>query len=250
MRLIYPPGSGSPEDLSLDQLAALYAPPDRDGPWVRANFVATLDGAATGADGLSGSINNDADDQVFGLLRALSDVVLVGAGTVAAERYQQMSLRDEQRAIRAWTGRSGVPTLAIVSRSLDIPERQLSRGEGQVLVLHPRGCDDDKRAVIAEALGPDNVIEAGDGWVDPARAVEVLAERGLRHVLCEGGPTLMSMLVAGHVVDELCLTWSPLMVGGVHPRILNGPPVDQSWRLGHLLEQDGVLIGRWVVASD
>ena len=54
------------------------------------------------------------------------------------------------------------------------------------------------------------------------------------------------MLVAGGALDELCLTWSPLAVGGVHPRILNGPPVDQSWQLGHLLEQDGVLIGRWV----
>jgi riboflavin biosynthesis pyrimidine reductase len=250
MRLIYPPASESPDNLSLVQLAELYAPPDRDGPWVRANFVATLDGAATGADGLSGSINNDADDQVFGLLRALSDVVMVGAGTVKAEHYQQMSLRDEQRAIRAETGRSGLPTLAIVSRSLDIPERQVSPGEGQLLVLHPRGCDDAKRAVLAEALGPDNVIEAGDGWVDPARAVEVLAERGLRQVLCEGGPTLMSMLVAAGVLDELCLTWSPLMVGGVHPRILNGPPVDQSWQLRHLLEQDGVLIGRWAAASD
>jgi riboflavin biosynthesis pyrimidine reductase len=249
MRLIYPPPSGPPEDLNLDQLASLYAPPDRDGPWVRANFVATLDGAATGADGLSRSINNEADSQVFGLLRALSDVVLVGAGTVAAEHYQQMSLGEVQRAVRAGTGRSGVPTLAIVSRSLVIPERQLSRGEGQVLVLHPRDCSDAKRAAIAERLGADNVIEAGEGWVDPARAVDVLAERGLRQVLCEGGPTLMSMLVAGGVVDELCLTWSPLMVGGVHPRILNGPPVDQSWRLGHLLEQDGVLIGRWVVSS-
>ena len=60
-----------------------------------------------------------------------------------------------------------------------------------MIVLHPSECDDAKRAAVAEALGPDNVIEAGDGWVDPARAVEVLAERGLRQVLCEGGPTLM-----------------------------------------------------------
>jgi riboflavin biosynthesis pyrimidine reductase len=245
MRLLYPPAVGSPADLDLDDLAQLYAPPDRDGTWVRANFVSTLDGAATGADGLSRSINNPADQTVFGLLRAISDVVLVGAGTVATEHYRAMSLTDEQRAVRAATGRSGVPTLAIVSRSLDIPERQLARGEGTVIVLHPSECDNAKRAKIAEALGADNVIEAGDGWVDPARTVEVLTARGLPQVLCEGGPTLMAMLVASGVLDELCLTWSPLAVGGVHPRILNGPPVDQAWQLGHLLEQDGVLIGRW-----
>jgi riboflavin biosynthesis pyrimidine reductase len=245
MRLLHPPSDRAPADLSLDDLARLYAPPDRDGTWVRANFVSTLDGAATGADGLSRSINDPADQKVFGLLRALSDVVLVGAGTVAAEHYRAMSLTDEQRAVRATTGRSGVPTLAIVSRSLDVPEQQLAPGEGRVIVLHPSQCDDGKRAAVALALGADNVIAAGDGWVDPARAVQILAERGLRQVLCEGGPTLMGMLVAGGVVDELCLTLSPLAVGGVHPRILNGPPVDQSWRLGHLLEQDGVLIGRW-----
>ncbi len=246
MRLIYPPAHGSAADLSLDDLARLYAPPEGQDTWVRANFVSTLDGAATGADGLSRSINNPADQEVFGLLRALCDVVLVGSGTVAAEHYRAMSLTDEQRAVRATTGRSGVPTLAIVSRSLDLPATQLAPGEGRVIVLHPSECDAGKRAEVAEALGPDNVIEAGDGWVDPARAVQVLAERGLRQVLCEGGPTLMGMLVAGGALDELCLTWSPLAVGGVHPRILNGPPVDQSWQLGHLLEQDGVLIGRWV----
>ena len=246
MRLIHPPRpAGSPPELTLAELAELYAPPEPAGSWVRANFVSTLDGAATGADGLSKSINGDADQQVFGLLRALTDVVLVGSGTVAAEHYRPMSLRAEQREIRATTGRTGVPVLAVVSRSLEIPEQQLAGGEGQVIVLHPSNCDDARRASVVEALGADNVIEAGEGWVDPARALEALAARGLRQVLCEGGPTLMAMLVASGALDELCLTLSPLTVGGVHPRILNGAPVEQSWRLGHLLEQDSVLIGRW-----
>jgi riboflavin biosynthesis pyrimidine reductase len=246
MRLIHPPAEGEPSELSLGELAELYAPPDPEGSWLRANFVSTLDGAATGADGLSGSINDDADQLVFGLLRALTDVVLVGSGTVAAEHYRAMSLSEEQREIRTKTGRSGVPVLAIVTRSLDIPETQLTHGEGPVLVLHPSDCDDARRAAVVEALGADNVIEAGEGWVDPARALDMLRARGLTQVLCEGGPTLMAMLIAGGLVDELCLTISPLMVGGVHPRILNGAPVTQSWRLGHLLEHDSVLIGRWV----
>lgn len=246
MRQIHPPTTDAPDDLSLDQLAELYVPPGLPGTWLRTNFVSTLDGAATGPDGLSKSINSEADQQVFGLLRAVSDAVLVGSGTVAAEHYRPMSLRDEEREIRAKTGRSGVPVLAIVTRSLDIPENQLAHGEGEVLVLHPHDCDQTKRSAVVEALGADNVIEAGDGWVDPERALAALTDRGLRQVVCEGGPTLMALLVAAGVVDELCLTLSPLMVGGVHPRILNGAPVQQSWRLGHLLEQDGTLIGRWL----
>ena len=82
--------------------------------------------------------------------------------------------------------------------------------------------------------------------MDPALAIAALADRGLRQVLCEGGPSLMALLVASGRLDELCLTWSPLIVGGSGPRILNGAPVDASWRLAHLLEQDGTLIGRWL----
>ena len=146
---------------------------------MRANFVSTLDGAATGADGLSRSINDPADQKVFGLLRALSDVVLVGSGTVAAEHYRAMSLTDDQRAVRATTGRSWCAHPGDREPFADLPEHQLAPGEGRVIVLHPSECDDAQAGGVAAGARADNVIEAGDGWVDPARAVEVLAERGL-----------------------------------------------------------------------
>src|SRR4051795_13774392 len=66
-----------------DDLTGLYAAPDR--PWLRVNMVATVDGAATGDDGTSRSINNGADKVVFDLLRDLSDAIVVGAGAVRIE---------------------------------------------------------------------------------------------------------------------------------------------------------------------
>jgi riboflavin biosynthesis pyrimidine reductase len=74
-----------------------------------------------------------------------------------------------------------------------------------------------------------------------------LVERGLRDLLSEGGPHLLRDLLAEGVADELCLTWVPRVIGGVHPRILEGAPVDLSLRLALLLEEQGTLIGRWLV---
>src|SRR3954451_24835352 len=68
-----------------DDFAALYRPPSL--PWLRVNMVSTLDGAANGESGKSGSINNEADKRVFHALRAQADAIMVGAGTARTERY-------------------------------------------------------------------------------------------------------------------------------------------------------------------
>jgi riboflavin biosynthesis pyrimidine reductase len=243
-------GNRAADDVETDQLAELYGRPQPgDGSsWVRANFVSTLDGAATGSDNLAKSITSGADQQVFNVLRALADVVLVGAGTVAAERYRRLAMSPVQQRVRTAAGVTEPVSLAIVSRTLRLPARVLESvdGGGPVLVICPSGCDPSELGELKEKIGPDQVIEAGAGLVDPALAISALADRGLRQVLCEGGPSLMALLVASGKLDELCLTWSPVTVGGSGPRILNGAPVDGSWRLGHLLEQDSTLISRWL----
>ena len=110
MHLLLPSPAERPWAAGLDDdaLAALYGYPHgvaAERPWVRANFVSTLDGAATGPDGRSGSINTGADREVFALLRALADVVVVGAGTARAEGYRRVVTRTKWRDRRAAAGR-------------------------------------------------------------------------------------------------------------------------------------------------
>ena len=119
MHLLLPSPAERPWAASLDDdaLAALYGYPrgvTAERPWVRANFVSTLDGAATGADGRSGSINTGADREVFALLRALADVVVVGAGTARAEGYRRVVTRAKWRDRRAAAGQTAHPAVAVV----------------------------------------------------------------------------------------------------------------------------------------
>ena len=224
------------DTLDTAALRRLYAPPA--GPWLRVNFVSTLDGAATGADSRSGSINTAADKIVFDLLRELSDVVVVGAGTIRAEGY--VPLRAENPS---------APPLAVVSNSAALPERLLdtSADEGSVLLLTRSQADPRLLGQAWEALGADSVIFCGNEAVDLTVARQALLERGLSHVLSEGGPTLLGAMLAAGVVDELDLTWSPTMVGGRHPRIVAGSPLDVALEPIILVEEDGSVMGRWRV---
>src|SRR3954467_4360445 len=85
-----------------DVLAAYPWPEGRR--WVRAMMVTTLDGAASGPDGLSGSISGDADQAVFAATRRYADAVLVGAGTLRAERYQPMRTKPADAEARRSQG--------------------------------------------------------------------------------------------------------------------------------------------------
>ena len=217
------PGEGVVEDAAL---AEAYAVPG--APWLRVNMVASLDGAATGTDGRTGSINNAADKRVFDHLRATADAVLVGAGTARAEGY----------------GPDRVP-IVVVSRSAQVPVGLTRASPGLVLLATTASSPG-----LAEAqgiLGDEHVLVTGDRHVDLAVLLEQLHGRGLRNLLSEGGPTLLRDMLAAGVVDELCLTTVPRMVGGSHLRITAGAPVDVPLRLGLLLEQDGTLLGRWFV---
>lgn len=213
-------------DLSDEQLAAAYAP--RGEPWLRVNFVSTVDGAATGGDGLSKSINNDADKRVFDTLRSLADCLLVGAGTIREEGY-------------------GVPSIPIVvvSRRADVPPTLREAPRGRVLmatVATAEGLDEAR-----ELLGHDQVLVLGEEEIDLVELKAAIVGRGWKDVLCEGGPSLFADLLAAEVVDELCWTVVPQLAGGDAVRIATGADVDVALRPVLLLEQDGTLLGRWLV---
>ncbi len=227
-------------------LADLYAYPDPVPArgWVRANMVASVDGAATGADGRSGSVSGRADRSVFSALRGVADVVLVGAGTVRAEGYRSPSPKPAFAQRRAAAHQSPAPALAVVSRSGQLDDASLFTGANPSLLVTSSAADVEG---LCERLGGERVIVAGDDRVDLVAAVAALAHRGLRRVLLEGGPSLLGTALSAGCVDELCLTWSPVLVGGTHPRIAESQPGSWRLRLAHLLEHEGTLLGRWLV---
>ena len=213
-------------DLSDDELTRLYAPPS--GPWLRVNFVSTVDGAAQGSDGLSKGINNDADKRVFDALRTWADCLVVGAGTLRAEGYDVPRL-----------------PLVVVTRSGDLPPTLRDAPRGRVLMATVASADG--LADVREHLGEENVIVLGTDEIDLVALKQELADRGWVDQLCEGGPSLFADLLAAGVVDELCWTVVPMLTGGDAVRIATGAEVETRLRPALLLEQDGTLLGRWLV---
>ena len=249
---LVPPGPGgrrvAPEP-GEPVLRVLYHHPDpgAGGTWVRANMIASLDGGATGADGRSGSLNGPADHRVFDLLRSLADVVLVGAGTVRAEGYRELPVRPDLAAARTAAGRHPDLRLAVVSRSGALPDDLL---DGDLAPLVVTVADRPDLAALRDRLGEDRVLVAGSGSVDLAAALAGLAARGLPRVLAEGGARVLGDLLAAGLVDDLCLTTTPQLVGGRARRVVDrdawfAPPVPA--RPAHLLHSDGVLLGRWLL---
>ncbi len=231
----------------VQALADLYAYPDPTprGGWVRASMICTMDGSATGPDGLSGSIGGRADRAVLSALRGLADVVLVGAGTARAEGYRVPTAKPGFAERRRRAGQRPAVALAVVTRSGDVPEDALEDGSGFVVTCAAA----DVRRMRAR-YGVDRVIVAGTDDVEPRSAVDALAQRGLSRVLLEGGPSLLGEALAATAVDELCLTLSGLLVSGDGPRIALGPATRQRLSLAHLLQAGDLLIGRWLVRRD
>ena len=229
-------------DDDVDLVEAYRYPEDR--PWVRANMVTSLDGSAV-RGGRSGGLSGEDDQQVFGVLRGLADVVLVGAGTARTEGYRALRPKPAYADRRASHGQRPAPVLALVSGRLDLdPASGLFHGGGErTVVVTSAAADSGARARLTEVA---DVLVAGDQQVDLPVALDELGRRGLGRVLCEGGPTLLAELAASGRLDELCLTVAPQLVAGDGPRILAGPELDVRFALSHLLESDGVLFARYV----
>ncbi|MER5504923.1 pyrimidine reductase family protein [Streptomyces sp. NPDC002766] len=246
--------AGGPDDRewSLAELAAAYAYPEpaTDGgpvPWLRANMVSTLDGAAQ-HDGKSQPISNATDMRIFGTLRALADVVVVGAETVRQEGYRPARARAEFAAARKAAGQAQAPAIAVVTASLDLDFSLPLFASPLVPTLVLTGAAAAPERVAAAEKAGARVVIAGAGMgVEPDRAVRALAELGHTRLLTEGGPRLLGQLVAAGVLDELCVTVSPMLTAGDAQRIAGGPsvPVPQRFALVSLLEEEGFLYGRY-----
>lgn len=245
MRLLVPGRSGLPVLTDLDTAALFTAYAAPRAPWVRCNMVTSLDGAATGADGRSGSINSDADHVVFEVLRALSHVVVVGAGTIRSEGYPPLSVADPLVDLRRQHGLPDELPLVAVSNRGDVPPTLHGSRDGRVLLAVPASAPG--LAGARRELGADHVLVCGDDELDVAALVATLHERGWSQVLTEGGPRLLGSFLAAGQLDELCFTISPRVVGGEHPRPVGteGTPTDLDVEL--LVEEGGTLMGRWFV---
>ncbi|MER5386236.1 pyrimidine reductase family protein [Streptomyces sp. NPDC002688] len=242
------PGTDVTErEWELGELAEAYAYPEVREPWLRANMVSTLDGAAQ-HDGRSQPISSATDMRIFGVLRALADVVVVGAETVRQEQYRPARAREAFAALRKAAGQGPAPAIAVVTASLDLDFSLplFTSPLVPTLVLTGAAATPD-RIAQAERAGAQVVI-AGDGMgVDPARAVRALGDLGHTRLLTEGGPRLLGQWIAAGVLDELCLTLAPMLTAGDAQRIAGGPPipVPRRFELASLLEEAGFLYSRY-----
>jgi riboflavin biosynthesis pyrimidine reductase len=231
-------------ELDLLGLAGAYAYPRER--WLRANFVSSADGAAY-IDGLSGGLSSPGDKQVFGILRVLADVVLVGAGTARAEEYKPARQRPSLASLRE--GRPAAPPIALVTRTLGLnlasPLFTEAPPDARTIVITCAAADAGLRAEAAKVA---DVIVAGDEAVDLPAARAALEDRGLPRVLCEGGPRLFGDLAAAGLVDELCLSLSPVLAGPGAARIIGGAHLDAARPLALtqvLAADDGFLCFRY-----
>jgi riboflavin biosynthesis pyrimidine reductase len=226
------------------ELLERYAISDRTVPRVRANFIASLDGAAT-HDGRTSGLNNADDKKVFDILRMLCDVVLVGAGTLRTEGYADLRVEDRAVLWRIKHGLPAQPTLAVVSGRLALnPEMAaFAKAPARPIIFTCARSSAQKRQDLSRAT---DVIVCGEETLHPQAMLGSLAQRGFRQVLCEGGPRLLGTLVEADCVDELCLTLSPVLENGSAGRITAGAPqTPRGMRLGHVISVRDMLLLRY-----
>jgi riboflavin biosynthesis pyrimidine reductase len=244
---------GATESVDETRLADFYTYPDNlRSCWVRGNMIASLDGGAT-ADGKSGGLAGKGDRAVFSQMRHAADVILVGASTVRIENYSGAQLPVAARQARQRRGQAEVPPIAVITRSGDLDPSALlfTRTEVPPLILTSARTVGDTRHRLGAVAEVIDTSGADPNSADPTVILNVLAERGLFRVLAEGGPLFLGSLIENGLMDELCLTVAPILVGGASKRIVTGlGDVHTKMRRAHLLaDDDGYLYTRYVRAE-
>lgn len=242
LRRIHPPpldaSAGDPIDIEAGdaraRIAELYAPAAAE--WLRLNLVHSVDGSAKGADGTSHELSSAPDRAVLGAIRSVSDLVLIGAETLRAERYL---LPQTQR-------------LAVVTGSGDLSGAKTKDPlpEDRILVIGPASAEARARETFVTAFTFIALPETGRQRLDVRAVIAALREHGAPRIVCEGGPHLAQQLLRARLVDEIDLTTSPKLVGGAFPALGTEPLDEQSLELGQLLVDDaGSIYARWYPVS-
>jgi riboflavin biosynthesis pyrimidine reductase len=238
-----------PEPVPAPDLYDVYGRDWLEPGGVRVNFVASLDGAVS-VNGLSAPLQTPGDNAVFAVLRDLADVVLVGRGTVTGEGYGPLTPGPRRAAVRRDYGLAADLPLAIVSAGLDVDADSAvfdtPAGAPRTIVVTREQAPPDRLARLRTRA---DVVVAGDATVDLSSARSQLEARGLRRILSEGGPNLLTSLLATSVADELCLTVAPLLAGPGAARIVAGSPLPEPrrGRILSLLEEDDALFYRFAI---
>ena len=242
MRQLLPVALDSVEPSEL--YAADVRPRHPDRPWLLLDMISSADGA-THIDGTSGALGSEGDHVVFRAIRAVADVILVAAGTVRSENYRPVRASDAVRAQRVARGQTPVARLAILSRHLDFDfDTDLFSGDQPPLLLTTSAAP---ASAMRRAEAITEVVRFDGDRVGLVEAVQALAQRGAGIVLAEGGPTLNGQLHDAGLIDELCLTLSPLLVGSDAARVIDGAGLHlQRLSLDRVLEEDGWLFLRYV----
>jgi 5-amino-6-(5-phosphoribosylamino)uracil reductase len=209
--------------LSAMELAELYRPPFRR--WVRSNMVLSLDGNFAGLHGSSRELSCAADLRVLLLLRALSDVVVVGARTAVGEKYKSLRIREEFAVLA-----DIAPRLCVVSASLcfSADEDFLNNANQRPIVITKRQDDGqwmsnlNRLQQVADVIVSDNTLN-GSFIVDSLRGL------GLDQIVCEGGPSLLTLLAQHNTLDEMAVTLAPIVVGQTPAH----PPLGQTHSAWH-----------------
>jgi riboflavin biosynthesis pyrimidine reductase len=231
-------------------LSDLYTYPDGlRRCWVRANMISSLDGGAT-ESGKSGGLGGPGDRALFNLMRQSADVILMGAATVRIENYSGVQLTVAQRQARQRRGQAEVPPIAVITGSaeFDHDSKFFTRTEVPPLILTGSNAVTEAHHRLGAFAEVIDASGADPTRVDPDVALRVLAERKLFRVLTEGGPAILGLLIENDLLDELCLTVAPLLVGGIARRIATGPgQAHTRMHRSHVLtDEDGYLYTRYV----
>lgn len=238
-----------PAPTTIEEQLAEFAPQEmasESRPYVFTNFAATVEGRAT-IEGRSGPIGSDNDTAMLIGLRSLADAVMIGAGTMRAERYGRLVPDPAHRARRERRGLAHDPLAVILTNSMELPwdAGLFGCGMGRVVVF----TASERRP--PETATPVTVVRHPER-IDLAEALRYLrGELGIRALLCEGGPDTHAQMIELGVVDEIFLTCAPKLAGGEGPLIVTGLPARQrSLELLWLLHESGELFARYAVRAD
>jgi riboflavin-specific deaminase-like protein len=214
-------------------------------PYLALNMVSTVDGKAT-IEWRTKGLSSELDRRLFHQLRTQVDAVMVGAGTLRAERYGRIAKSEELRERRVTEGLAPEPLAVIVSGRLNLPADLPLLQEPEQEVVIVTGSDAELRGTAARI----EYVRTGDDL--PLLMGKLREERGVRSILCEGGPTLNFHLLAAGLVDELFLTLGAKLSGGAAAlTIVAGRDLVEPVELGlvWVAEGGGDLFTRWRVAT-